>query len=124
MPARPAAGGGRWVEVDPDRLPRWLDGFDERHGPVEGEPAGNTVTLVGADGTSAELHAPPGALPPGSLDDLVEEARRPRRLGQQQTQPPGRGGAPAGAGWGGGKGGEGEGWGGGRGRSSGGARSV
>jgi hypothetical protein len=81
MPARPAAGGGRWVEVDPDRLSRWLDGFDERHGPVRGEPDGDTVRLVAADGAVAELHPPPGAGTPGSLDDLVEAARQPRRLG-------------------------------------------
>lgn len=36
--SRPAAGGGRWVEVDPARLPRWLDGFWRRHGEPR-EPA-------------------------------------------------------------------------------------
>jgi hypothetical protein len=85
MPARPAAGGGRWVDVEPARLRHWLDGFDQRHGPLAGEPSGtgggHTVLLTGADGATAELHAPPGAPPPGSLDDLLGEAQRPRRLG-------------------------------------------
>ncbi len=85
MSTRPAAGGGRWVDVEPARLRRWLDGFDERHGPLAGEPAGagggHTVKLTGADGATAELYAPPGAQPPGSLDDLLEDAQRPRRLG-------------------------------------------
>src|SRR6266511_1852980 len=30
---RGGAMTGRWVEVDPERLPRWLAGFTERHGP-------------------------------------------------------------------------------------------
>jgi hypothetical protein len=28
---RPAAGGGRWVDVDPERLPAWLNGLAVRH---------------------------------------------------------------------------------------------
>ena len=32
MRSRPAAGGGRWVEVDPERLSRWVAGFAERQG--------------------------------------------------------------------------------------------
>ena len=83
MPARPAAGGGRWVDVDPARLPRWLDGFTNRHGPpsAEVDESTSTVRLVAADGASAELSAPPGAPAPTSLDHLVAEAQRPRRLG-------------------------------------------
>ena len=33
MSSRPAAGGGRWVEVDPGRVARWVEGFTDRHGP-------------------------------------------------------------------------------------------
>ena len=83
MSARPAAGGGRWVDVDPMRLPRWLAGFEERHGTAILTPPGTAarLRLVAADGATAELSAPPGAPVPASLDQLVAEAQRPRRLG-------------------------------------------
>jgi hypothetical protein len=81
MPARPAAGGGRWIDVDPARLSRWLDGFADRHGPASAEVLGPGVRLTAGDGASAELSAPPGAPPPTSLEHLVAEAQRPRRLG-------------------------------------------
>ena len=47
----------RWVEVDPERLARWLAGFAERHG--GSAPAGD-LAVRGADGATAELHLPPG----------------------------------------------------------------
>jgi Actinobacteria/chloroflexi VLRF1 release factor len=82
MSARPAAGGGRWVDVEPDRLPRWLDNFADRHGPATADATrGEGVRLLAADGATARLYAPPGAAPPTSLDHLVAEAQRPRRLG-------------------------------------------
>lgn len=54
MRSGPAAGGGRWVDVAPERLDRWLAGFAERHGPVE------TAGLVhrARDGAVAELVPP------------------------------------------------------------------
>jgi Actinobacteria/chloroflexi VLRF1 release factor len=81
MVARPAAGGGRWVDVDPDRLPRWLAGFAERHGPWSARLSGRAVLITADDGATAELQAPPGGGDPVSLDDLVSAAQRPRRLG-------------------------------------------
>jgi hypothetical protein len=81
--ARPTAGGGRRVEVDPERLPRWLAGFAERHGGYTAhaaDPTG-TVALRAADGELAELYPPPGAPAPADLDALVRDAARPRRLG-------------------------------------------
>jgi VLRF1 release factor-like protein len=75
---RPAAGGGRWVEVDPERLPRWLAGFAERHGGYVATPTTEGLRLTAADGTVAECHAPPG-VPVGG--ELVDRAAEPRRIG-------------------------------------------
>jgi hypothetical protein len=77
MSARPAAGGGRWVDVAPERLARWLDNFATRHG--EWTAAG--LRLTAADGATAELTPPPGAPGTTDLDELRREADRPRRIG-------------------------------------------
>ena len=96
--SRPAAGGGRWVEVDPARLPRWLEGFRARHGELRVQARDGLLVLAGADGAVAELHPPPGAggapavgvavgTPGGRLDEaavlagFVAQAQAPRRLG-------------------------------------------
>jgi hypothetical protein len=76
---RPAAGGGRWVDVDPERLARWLDGFVERHGEVTVGPLADGLTVTGADGEVAECHLLLGAAT--DIETLVAEAARPRRLG-------------------------------------------
>lgn len=55
---RPAAGGGRWVEVPPERLRRWLDGFAERHEGFSAEAGPQVVLLRAGDGTLAECHVP------------------------------------------------------------------
>jgi hypothetical protein len=69
----PAAGGGRWVEVPPERFVAWIVTFAERHGGVNGiaarQAAGEaegTVTFTAADGAVAECHPPfpSPALPP------------------------------------------------------------
>jgi hypothetical protein len=63
----PAAGGGRWVEVPPERFVSWIVAFAERHGGAGGvaaarpvPPAGNggRVTFSAADGATAECHPP------------------------------------------------------------------
>jgi hypothetical protein len=77
--SRPAAGGGRWVEVDPERLGRWLDGFVERHGDVDARPLPDGLQIVAADGETAECHLLVGAA--SDAAGLVAEALRPRRLG-------------------------------------------
>jgi hypothetical protein len=56
MGARPAAGGGQWVDVAPQRLPRWLANFATRHGPY----VADGLRLTAADGVTAELSPPPG----------------------------------------------------------------
>ncbi len=81
MGTRPAAGGGRWVEVDPERLPRWLAGFAQRHGRYEVVVAPGGLRLLAADGTLAECHAPPGAPVTARLDAFVAAAGEPRRIG-------------------------------------------
>ncbi|MGH3226647.1 MAG: hypothetical protein ACRDPY_49545, partial [Streptosporangiaceae bacterium] len=62
----PAAGGGRWVEVPPERLVSWIVTFTERHGgPLTvsyAEPAA-AVTFTAADGAAAECHVPFPPLP-------------------------------------------------------------
>jgi len=58
---KPAAGGGRWVEVQPDRFPAWVREFGRRHGgawPPEMDGAGVVITVRAADGSVAECHPP------------------------------------------------------------------
>lgn len=76
MTARPAAGGGRWVDVAPDRLDRWLDGFARRHGRWQA----TGLRLAALDGAVAELTPPPGVIAAG-LDELRAGLLRPGRLG-------------------------------------------
>jgi len=57
------AGGGRWVDVAPDRLPRWVASFADRHGTVTAEPGRLAVTFRAADGAAAECHPPFPPLP-------------------------------------------------------------
>jgi hypothetical protein len=95
MTARPAAGGGRWVTVAPERLAGWIRGFEERHGAVEATAGPGLVRLAAADGSAAECHVP---FPPLGRDDspdagsltgegdgpagaLVAHARRKRTVG-------------------------------------------
>ncbi|MEW9531142.1 acVLRF1 family peptidyl-tRNA hydrolase [Microbispora sp. NPDC049125] len=93
MTARPAAGGGRWVEVAPERLAAWVAGFGRRHGAVEEAVIGEVVRLSAADGAVAECHVP---FPPlteapltearpygegGPVAALVAHACRERRVG-------------------------------------------
>ncbi len=81
MGSRPAAGGGRWVDVDPERLARWVEGFAARHGPPESTVAEFGVSLRAPDGAVAELHAPPGVSGYTDLEGFVVAAKAPRRLG-------------------------------------------
>jgi Actinobacteria/chloroflexi VLRF1 release factor len=69
MSAKPAAGGGRWVDVAPERLPRWLENFATRHGPYRQD--GRTV--VAEDGATAEIELPVGV---PELEDLDRKAPR------------------------------------------------
>ncbi len=73
----PAAGGGRWVSIPPERLARWLAGFAERHGAVVTTSAPEAVTLRAEDGAIAVADVPFGPL----QGDLVGHATRDRRVG-------------------------------------------
>lgn len=56
----PAAGGGRWVDVPPERLVSWIVTFTHRHGAgsVSVDAAGATVAFIAGDGAAAECHPP------------------------------------------------------------------
>ncbi len=55
--------GGRWVDVPPERLVRWVDNFAARHGPAVAEPGPAVVVLRARDGTVAACHLPFPPLP-------------------------------------------------------------
>lgn len=82
--ARPAAGGGRWVDVDPERVAGWVDGFSERHGGIETSWSPEVVTAVAADSAVAELQVP---FPPlvaatgDPIESFVEHAAQDRLVG-------------------------------------------
>lgn len=77
MATSPAAGGGRWVTVPPERLARWLGGFADRHGPYETTTGPAQVVLQASDGARAECEVP---FPP-LRGDLVEHVFAVRRVG-------------------------------------------
>jgi hypothetical protein len=82
--ARPAAGGGRWVEVAPARVDRWLAGFAQRHGDVATEISATAVVVRAADGSTATVSVPFPPLsvqPADTFGGLREHAARPRTLG-------------------------------------------
>ncbi len=81
MPARPAAGGGRWVDVDPARLPAWLNGFAVRHGAYDVVGVDDALHIQSADGSTLALWPPPGAPLHKGLDDFLGETMRYRRIG-------------------------------------------
>jgi Actinobacteria/chloroflexi VLRF1 release factor len=63
----PAAGGGRWIDVPPERLVPWITDFARRHGgplDVSRAPDGATVTFTAPDGAAAECHPPFPPMPP------------------------------------------------------------
>jgi hypothetical protein len=83
---RPAAGGGRWLDVGPGRIGRWLTGFGERHGGVsEVDVDSEVVRFHAADGALAECHVPFPPLPPGADADpagaVASHAAADRRVG-------------------------------------------
>jgi len=85
------------VEVDPARLPRWLDGFRERHGDGDAVVDAGALVVTGADGVVARLHPPPGAPLGADLAEFIVNASQPRRLGLLLAR---KGAAAFGVAWG------------------------
>lgn len=82
MSSRPAAGGGRWIDVEPHRLLRWVDGFAQRHGAPPAETmADGVLWLAAPDGSTAQLYPPPGAPATADPDAFLAAATEPRRIG-------------------------------------------
>jgi hypothetical protein len=81
----PAAGGGRWVDVQPGRFPTWIDEFRRRHGDAGGLVAdrdGAVFTVRAADGAVAECHPPfPPAGTASSPESLAAHALADRAVG-------------------------------------------
>jgi hypothetical protein len=77
MGGRPAAGGGRWVDVAPERLPRWLENFARRHGSYTTDG----LTVTAGDEAVAVFEPQPGADGVHELADLLLTATEPRKLG-------------------------------------------
>ncbi|WP_326559939.1 acVLRF1 family peptidyl-tRNA hydrolase [Micromonospora sp. NBC_01796] len=75
--ARPAAGGGRWVEISPERIRGWLDGFYGRH---DGATEQGLVLTGVNNGDTATLYPPPGLATVGDVDALLAEVVRPPRI--------------------------------------------
>ena len=91
---REVAGGGRAVEVEPERLEGWFARFAERHGglaTVERTP--DRLLFQATDGASVEIAVPFGGLPTehdvpngvaandAVLDALLAHLAVPRRVG-------------------------------------------
>ncbi|MEU6075313.1 acVLRF1 family peptidyl-tRNA hydrolase [Micromonospora sp. NPDC047074] len=81
MVGRPAVGGGRWVEVAPARVARWIEGFADRHGPPTTTAGEYGLLLAAPDDATAELHTPPGAPAAVDVPGFVAAATAPRRIG-------------------------------------------
>ena len=88
---REVAGGGRAVEVEPERLAGWLARFAARHGDVVAvDGTAERVRFGATDGTSAEVAVPFGGLPPTTdlaadpaavLAAVAAHLAAPRRVG-------------------------------------------
>lgn len=51
--------GPRWVDVAPERVPKWLDNFGERNGrPVPLTPSADGLRAIAANGTVADVFVP------------------------------------------------------------------
>ena len=88
MKVRQVAGGGRAVEVPPERLERWFAGFERRNGPAErtvltAEQV--VVTATGGGTATVTVPYPPlgaeGEEPGLAIEPLLRHALTERRIG-------------------------------------------
>lgn len=86
---RPAGGAGsggsgqpRRIEVDPERIVKWVNGFAERHGELTWSSAESSVTVSAADGATAVLDPFASGVggEAGDLDGLVVWATPPEAI--------------------------------------------
>jgi hypothetical protein len=75
--ARPAEGGGRWVEISPERVRGWLDGFYDRH---DGASERGLVVTGSSNGDVATLCPPPGIADATDVEELLAGLARPPRI--------------------------------------------
>ncbi|SDM18925.1 acVLRF1 family peptidyl-tRNA hydrolase [Allokutzneria albata] len=89
MRAREVTGGGRAVEVSPERLAGWFERFAARHeGVATSGLSADKVIVTAADGARAEVEVGFGGLGLAepvrreglAVDELLEHALRPRRI--------------------------------------------
>lgn len=77
--------GPRWLDIDPDRIERWLAEFSARHGPaVTTTDARRAIVTLRAAGAVAECHVPFPPLPRGSngsVPELAAHAAADRTVG-------------------------------------------
>lgn len=80
---RRVAGGGRAVEVAPERLDGWFARFADRNDGIARTRAGaEEVVVTAANGTTATAAVPfPPLDVPGGIEALVAHATAPRRIG-------------------------------------------
>jgi hypothetical protein len=88
---RQVAGGGRAVEVSPERLPGWFDRFAERNDGVRSTTLGpQEVVVLGGNGTTATVRVPFPPLDPSdaagtkdglAVGPLLDHVAVPRRIG-------------------------------------------
>jgi hypothetical protein len=85
--SRAVAGGGRAVEVSPERVTGWFDRFAHRHGGIATATATpDLVQVTAADGATATVTVPFGPLVPPddprlAVAVLSLHVLRPRRVG-------------------------------------------
>jgi len=88
----PAAGGGRWIDVQPDRFPQWISEFRRRHADASATVADGDTVLAGdadgavftaraADGAVAECHVPFAPAAGSSVHDIAAHAAAGRTVG-------------------------------------------
>lgn len=69
------------MDVEPDRVNRWIDGFADRHGSPTTTVQPYGLLLAAPDGATAELYTPPGAVTPADVSGFVAAVNASRRIG-------------------------------------------